>query len=85
MTAVAKTFSMTMTPSVDCDSADTSDVSTFWIAGLPGYLVTEYASDNNPHYDDTGDDTMAHIALDMFAEISRIEITYQGQLAGIGR
>jgi hypothetical protein len=78
-----------MTAEISCDNLDDADVSPFWLAGLPGYIVTEYGSDNNLHYDDTGDDTgddtMAHIDLDMFTEISRIEITYEGQLAGIGR
>ena len=39
--------------------------------------------ENNPHYDDTGDDTLAHIDLDLLTETARIQIAFQAQLAGI--
>lgn len=81
--AVAQQYSKTMLPSAVCDGSGDTDHYPFWQAGIPAYVIEEWGSENNPHYDDTGDDTMAHIDLDLLAETSRIQIAFQAQLAGI--
>lgn len=80
---VAQRNGSPMTPRAVCDGSGDTDHYPFWVAGLPAYVIEEYGSERNPHYDDTGDDTMAHIDLDMLAEISRIQIAFQAELAGV--
>src|SRR5438105_1473826 len=84
MVDLAKRFGAHETPTVVCDGSGDTDHYPFWVAGIPAYVIEEYGSENNPHYDDTGDDTMAHIDLDMLTDTSRIQIGFQAQLAGIG-
>jgi Zn-dependent M28 family amino/carboxypeptidase len=81
--AVAQRYSTTVKPSAVCDGSGDTDHYPFWQAGIPAYVIEEWGSENNPHYDNTGDDTMAHIDLDLFAETSRIQIAYQAELAGV--
>ena len=83
LSAVAARYSTTMTPSNLCDGSGATDHYAFWQAGIPAYAILEYAVDNNPHADAGGDDTLAHIDFDMLAEIARIQIAYQAELAGI--
>jgi hypothetical protein len=81
--AIAEQYSKTMLPTAVCDGSGDTDHYPFWQAGIPAYVIEEWGSENNPHYDDTGDDTMAHIDLDMLTETSRIQIAFQAKLAGI--
>jgi len=81
--ALAERNNSPMTPRAICDGSGDTDHYPFWVAGLPAYVIEEYGSEHNPHYDDTGDDTMAHIDLDMLSEISRIQIAFQAELAGV--
>ncbi len=80
---LARRYDSPMTPRALCDGSGDTDHYPFWVAGLPAYVIEEYGSENNPHYDDTGDDTLAHIDHDMLAEISRIQIAFQAELAGV--
>jgi len=80
---IAQQYSTTMMPTAICDGSGDTDHYPFWQAGIPAYVIEEWGSENNPHYDDTGDDTMAHIDMAMLAETSRIQIAYQAKLAGI--
>ena len=73
-----------LTPKAVCDGSGDTDHYPFWVAGIPAYVIEEFGSENNPHYDDTGDDTLAHIDLDLMTEIAKIQITFQAKLAGIG-
>jgi Zn-dependent M28 family amino/carboxypeptidase len=67
-----------------CDGSGDTDHYSFWKAGIPAYVVEEYDADRNPHYDDTGDDTFAHLDLDYLTSIARVNIALQAKLAGIG-
>lgn len=80
---VAARYSPTMMPTNECDGSAETDHYPFWPAGIPAYAILEFGAENNPHYDDTGDDTLAHIDFPMLAEISRIQIQFQAELAGI--
>jgi Zn-dependent M28 family amino/carboxypeptidase len=84
MTDVAAAYSTTIVPRAVCDGSGDTDHYPFWVANIPAYVIEEWGSENNPHYDDTGNDTMAHIDLDLLTEVSKIQITFQAKLAGIG-
>jgi len=81
---VASAHASTVTPTALCDGSGDTDHYPFWVAGIPAYVIEEYGSANNPHYDDTGGDTMAHIDLDLLTATARIQIAFQARLAGIG-
>jgi hypothetical protein len=81
---VAKAHNSPLTPMPICDGSGDTDHYPFWAAGIPAYVIEEYGVDQNPHYDDTGDDTMAHISFDLLTETSKIQIAFQARLAGIG-
>jgi len=80
---VATKYSPTMKVDTSCDGAGDTDHYSFWKIGVPAYVIDEYSANKNPHFDDTGDDTMQHINLDYFLHISQIQITFQSRLAGI--
>lgn len=82
---IATRYSTTTTPYAKCDGSGDTDHYPFWVAGIPAYVIEEYGSDKNPHYDDTGDDTLQHINLDMLTNTAKIQIAYQAKLAGIGQ
>lgn len=84
ITAVAKAYSTTVMPTSICDGSGDTDHYPFWVAGIPAYVIEEWGSENNPHYDDTGHDTIDKIDLDLLTEVARIQITFQAKLAGIG-
>ncbi len=81
--AIADAYSNAMSVQEDCDDSGDTDHYAFWEAGIPAYVILEYDSADNPHFDDTGDDTMAHINIGLYAETARIQIAYQAQLAGL--
>jgi Zn-dependent M28 family amino/carboxypeptidase len=66
-----------------CDGSGDTDHYSFWKEGIPAYVVEEYASDKNPHYDDTGHDTIEKIDFDYLWTIARVNIALQAKLAGI--
>jgi Zn-dependent M28 family amino/carboxypeptidase len=80
--AIASKYS-TMKADYSCDGSGDTDHYSFWQAGLPAYVIMEYGTYNNPHFDDLGDDTMAHIDLDYLWHIAQIQIAYQAQLVGV--
>jgi len=84
ITQIAAAYS-TMKISAVCDGSGDTDHYPFWQAGIPAYVIEEYGSENNPHYDDTGDDTLAHIDLDYLLHVSQIQIAFQAKLVGITR
>lgn len=63
MKAVAATYGATVVPTVTCDPAGDTDHYPFWVAGIPGYVIEEWGSESNPHYDQTGNDTLDKINL----------------------
>jgi len=80
---VASAYS-TMKPTAECDASGDTDHYPFWVAGIPAYVIEEYGSENNPHYDDTGNDTIEKINMQYLTQISQIQITFQAKLMGIG-
>ncbi len=84
MIEMAHSHGSTITPSAICDGSGDTDHYPFWVAGIPAYVIEEWGSENNPHYDDTGNDTMAHIDLDYLTATAKIQIAFQAKLAGIG-
>ncbi len=82
--SVATTYSSSVMPTAICDGSGDTDHYPFWVAGIPAYVIEEWGSENNPHYDDTGHDTIDKIDLDLLTGIARIQITFQAKLAGIG-
>jgi hypothetical protein len=80
---VASAYS-TMKPTAMCDGSGDTDHYPFWVAGIPAYVIEEYGSENNPHYDDTGNDTMKTINMQYLFQISQIQIAFQAKLMGIG-
>lgn len=71
-------------PKVVCDGSGDTDHYPFWVAGIPAYVIEEYGSENNPHYDDAGGDTVDKIDFGLLTATARIQIAYQAELAGIG-
>ena len=67
-----------------CDGSGDTDHYPFWVAGIPAYVIEEWGSENNPRYDDTGDDTLAHIDFPYLTATAKIQIAFQARLAGIG-
>jgi peptidase M28-like protein len=84
MAEIATANNSAVTPKAVCDGSGDTDHYPFWVAGIPAYVIEEFGSENSPHYDDTGDDTLAHIDLDLMTAIAKIQITFQAKLAGIG-
>jgi hypothetical protein len=74
----------TMKIDTSCDGSGDTDHYSFWQAGIPAYVVEEYGSENNPHYDDTGDDTLRHIDFDYLFGMSQVNIAFQAKLIGMG-
>lgn len=70
----------TMKVDLSCDGSGDTDHYPFWTVGIPGYVIEEYG--DNPHYDDTGNDTIKTINMDYLFRISQIQITYQAVLMG---
>lgn len=66
----------------DCIGAN-SDHYALWEIGVPSIVFTEHSVFANPHFDQQGDDTMAHIDPDYLTTIARPGITFQAQLVGI--
>jgi hypothetical protein len=64
-----------------CNDGD--DQYVFWAAGIPAFEIDEYSWDNNPHYDDTGDDTMNHIDMSYLTRIAQVAITYEAMRVGL--
>jgi hypothetical protein len=73
-----------LAPTAVTDDSGDTDHYPFWVAGIPAYVIEEWGANNNPHFDDAGGDVMATIDMDLFANIARIQIAFQAQLAGIG-
>jgi Peptidase family M28 len=67
----------------ECDYDYDSDMSPFAVAGIPSLYVEEFDQDDNPHYDDTGDDTMQHIDKAYFESIARVTVTFEATLVGV--
>jgi hypothetical protein len=67
----------------DPEDVGTADVSPFWVAGIPGLYFQEYDVDDNPHYDETGDDTRAHVDVDYYAAIARVGVASIAKLVGV--
>ncbi|MGE5181873.1 MAG: M28 family metallopeptidase [Acidobacteriota bacterium] len=83
LAAVADRHGSALQPTPLCDGSGDTDHYAFWQAGIPAYVIEEWSADQNPHFDNLGDDTMAHIDFGLLAETARIQITFQAQLAGI--
>jgi hypothetical protein len=66
----------------DCIGAN-SDHYALWEIGVPSIVFTEHSVFANPHFDQQGDDTLAHIDPDYLTTIARPGITFQAQLVGI--
>ena len=79
---IASAYS-TMNADYSCDGSGDTDHYSFWQAGIPAYVIEEYGSGNNPHFDDQGDDTMMHIDLDYLLHIAQIQIAFQAKLVGV--
>jgi len=79
---VAAAYS-TMKVTAVCDGSGDTDHYPFWQAGIPGYVIEEYG--DNPHYDDTGNDTYKTINVQYLFQISQIQIAYQAKLIGLGK
>jgi peptidase M28-like protein len=83
MSTIATAFSTGVTPTAVCDGSGDTDHYPFWVAGIPAYVIEEWGSENNPHYDDTGHDTLDTIDFDYLTAVAKLQITFQAQLAGI--
>ena len=83
MSAIASAFPTGVTPTAVCDGSGDTDHYPFWVAGIPAYVIEEWGSENNPHYDDTGHDTLEKIDFDYLTAVAKLQITFQAQLAGI--
>jgi Zn-dependent M28 family amino/carboxypeptidase len=66
-----------------CDNGD--DQVAFWEKGVPAIEFDEFSWDRNPHYDDTGNDTMAHIDLSYFTQIVQVAVTYEAGRVGLSK
>lgn len=80
---VARTYQTNMLPNAVCNGNGDTDHYPFWVAGIPAYVIDEWGSDNNPHFDDTGGDTLEKVDFEYLTAISRIQITFQAKLMGI--
>ena len=83
MVAVASAHGSALVPVTPCDGSGDTDHYPFWVAGIPAYVIEEYAANNNPHFDDGGGDTLDKIDQTLLVEIARIQIAYQAELAGV--
>jgi Zn-dependent M28 family amino/carboxypeptidase len=83
MVAAAARYGSPLVPVTPCDGSGDTDHYPFWEAGIPAYVIEEYGANNNPHFDDDGDDTLAHIDLGLLTDIARVQIAYQAELAGV--
>jgi hypothetical protein len=81
--SVAAAYQTTMQPFAMCDGDGDTDHFPFWVAGIPAYVIEEWGSENNPHYDKTGHDTLETIDMSYLTQISRIQIAFQAKLMGI--
>ncbi len=60
---VAARYGGSMVPYPVCDGAGDTDHYAFWVAGIPAYVIEEWGSENNPHYDDAGGDAIGKISF----------------------
>jgi hypothetical protein len=73
-----------MTVNLECDSeTDGSELYNFWRIGVPAFYFEEFNQDANMHYDQFGDDTLAHINLDYYFQIGQIAAVFIAKLVGI--
>ncbi len=68
-----------------CDPYGLTDGSRFWLNGIPSFVVLEYDSLENPHFDHTGDDTVQHVDVDYWHHIAEASIAMQARIAGIAK
>lgn len=80
---VAAAWSPTVKPTAKCDNAGDTDHYPFWVAGIPAYVIEEWGSENNPHYDATGGDTVEKIDFSYLWKVAQIQIAAQAKLMGI--
>jgi hypothetical protein len=80
---VADTYQLAVTPFPVCDGSGDTDHYPFWVAGIPAYVIEEWGAENNPHYDDTGGDTLSRINFDLLTNIAKVQITFQAKLVGL--
>lgn len=80
---VAKKYGTSIAPYPVCDGAGDTDHYPFWVAGIPAYVIEEWGSENNPHYDDAGGDTIDKISFKNLTGIAKLQITFQAKLTGL--
>jgi hypothetical protein len=80
---VAKAYPTSISPYPICDGAGDTDHYAFWAAGIPAYVIEEWGSESNPHYDDKGGDTIEKISFKNLTGIAKLQITFQAKLIGL--
>lgn len=62
---------------------ENSDHYAMWEIGVPSVVYSEHDPFENPHFDESGGDTIDKIAKDYYFGIARIGVTFAATLAGL--
>ena len=80
LAAIASTYSPAMSVNRGC-IGENSDHYAMWEIGVPAVVFSEHSPFNNPHFDQSGGDTLEKIDQDYFFRIAQIGVTFAASLA----